>query len=490
MAQLLTWLALAGAHDSAGNPVSSGTAWFYQPGGGTTTATVYSDVNATVVASNPATLDAAGRATVYVISPVRIVIQNASGASVSDADQADVNRAETLQLANTGWSDTYLDGVLTKLYTSTGGVDGQYQESSGATARPIHSKFAELSISVKDFGAKGDGLTVDTTAVTAAFNRVGFLGGGEVYFPPGTYLVDLAIAVSKNGVSMRGAGPSASIIQNTNASGNLFNLSGSTFKVQDLQITNSGAGSGTAFTLTSVLNALFVNVTVSGHDISVVTAGSCSYLTFLDCTFTPGGDASGRGISLAAVETLGVYIAGCQIGSGGGSVSVDCAGTLTKQVMISGGQVDVIKLAAGAQQIAIEGCSVTTFTYVSTAPKFFYQSGNGIDGSTQNVTTGNSVTIDRSTGPDIRINANAGGAGVVTVGAPTPVPHASQRGVRMTTRHVNAAGGAVTWTMNAAYVLDGATAIPTTDGHTILVDWLWDNDSSKWRELGRTNTVT
>lgn len=41
---------------------------------------------------------------------------------------------------------------------------------------------------VKDYGAKGDGQTIDTKAIDAAINAVSEKGGGTVFFPAGTYL--------------------------------------------------------------------------------------------------------------------------------------------------------------------------------------------------------------------------------------------------------------------------------------------------------------
>ncbi|MFA9388697.1 MAG: glycoside hydrolase family 28 protein [Prolixibacteraceae bacterium] len=41
---------------------------------------------------------------------------------------------------------------------------------------------------VKDYGAKGDGQTVDTRAIDAAINAASEAGGGTVFFPAGTYL--------------------------------------------------------------------------------------------------------------------------------------------------------------------------------------------------------------------------------------------------------------------------------------------------------------
>lgn len=45
------------------------------------------------------------------------------------------------------------------------------------------------AVSVKEFGATGDGTTDDTTAVQAAIDAVNTAGGGGVFFPAGTYLV-------------------------------------------------------------------------------------------------------------------------------------------------------------------------------------------------------------------------------------------------------------------------------------------------------------
>lgn len=45
-------------------------------------------------------------------------------------------------------------------------------------------------LNVKDFGAKGDGKTNDTEAVQAAVDRAEQDGGGVVFFPQGTYVVD------------------------------------------------------------------------------------------------------------------------------------------------------------------------------------------------------------------------------------------------------------------------------------------------------------
>lgn len=54
----------------------------------------------------------------------------------------------------------------------------------------IASSFAySLDVSVKDYGAKGDGVTDDRLAIQRAIDAVNKAGGGTVNFPEGTYIV-------------------------------------------------------------------------------------------------------------------------------------------------------------------------------------------------------------------------------------------------------------------------------------------------------------
>ena len=67
--------------------------------------------------------------------------------------------------------------------------------ATGGTARSIDSKFKD-TISVKDFGAAGDGSTNDTTAIQNALNAGA--GTANVYIPPGTYIVHDTILIPSN----------------------------------------------------------------------------------------------------------------------------------------------------------------------------------------------------------------------------------------------------------------------------------------------------
>lgn len=78
------------------------------------------------------------------------------------------------------------------------------QAGTGAVARTVEAKLRD-TVSVKDFGAVGDGTTDDTAAIQAAIDAVYAAGGGEVRFPKGTYRTASALAWP-SGVNLVGGG--------------------------------------------------------------------------------------------------------------------------------------------------------------------------------------------------------------------------------------------------------------------------------------------
>jgi hypothetical protein len=69
------------------------------------------------------------------------------------------------------------------------------QTGAGASSRTVDAKLKDGWVSVKDFGATGDGVTNDTTAIDNAIAAVNSAGGGVVYFPPGTYATTTGITL-------------------------------------------------------------------------------------------------------------------------------------------------------------------------------------------------------------------------------------------------------------------------------------------------------
>ena len=93
------------------------------------------------------------------------------------------------------------------LQTNGAGTDPTYtgflQPGTGGVTRTWQAKAQEV-FSVKDFGAAGDGVTTDTTAIQAALDAANAAGGGTVFFPTGTYKTG-ALTLYAN-VCVRGAG--------------------------------------------------------------------------------------------------------------------------------------------------------------------------------------------------------------------------------------------------------------------------------------------
>lgn len=80
------------------------------------------------------------------------------------------------------------------------------QAGTGAVTRTAQSKMRE-AVSVKDFGAVGDGVTNDRSAIQAAFDS----GAKSIYFPSGTYFVG-AHSSGVNIIDLSNAGAGLSIV--------------------------------------------------------------------------------------------------------------------------------------------------------------------------------------------------------------------------------------------------------------------------------------
>lgn len=78
--------------------------------------------------------------------------------------------------------------VLDTLADPSGSSKIGYKNDKGTNNRTINNKLDEV-ISVKDYNAAGDGYTDDTAAIQSALDALEAMGGGALYFPRGTYMV-------------------------------------------------------------------------------------------------------------------------------------------------------------------------------------------------------------------------------------------------------------------------------------------------------------
>lgn len=104
---------------------------------------------------------------------------------------------------------------------------------AGAVTRTTASKLADV-VSVKDFGAVGDGTTNDRTAFINAF-----AAAFNVYVPPGTYLCNGSLTTLRSGSKLFGAG-SSSIIKWGTAQSDLTIDTKTNVVVEDLVIDGGG----------------------------------------------------------------------------------------------------------------------------------------------------------------------------------------------------------------------------------------------------------
>jgi len=80
---------------------------------------------------------------------------------------------------------------------------GFIQAGTGAVQRTVESKLQDI-VSVKDFGAVGDGVADDTAAIQAAIDSL--TSGGVIIFPKGKYLVSSTITINTPNIHLKGTG--------------------------------------------------------------------------------------------------------------------------------------------------------------------------------------------------------------------------------------------------------------------------------------------
>jgi len=149
----------------------------------------------------------------------------------------------------------------TAVQTTTGAVDASlvsYEPPfANSVATNVETKLSQ-TLSVKDFGAVGDGATDDTASIQAAINAAcGLPDGGAVYFPAGIYNVTSTLTINTGSVSLYGDGPGATFIFPYGDYGNVFSFSsgGAPYlfrnSMRDLAIyTQSDTTTGSAVILT------------------------------------------------------------------------------------------------------------------------------------------------------------------------------------------------------------------------------------------------
>lgn len=281
-----------------------------------------------------------------------IVTRAGKGASLSwveaDANFTNLNtdKAETSTLSASSGSNTI----------------GFIQAGAGAVVTTTQSKLRQI-LSVKDFGAVGNGVTDDTAAIQAAHDALG-AAGGAIYFPAGYYLTS-AVIISYPCL-LYGDGAMATWVIAKNAASHVFKLTGSSIDVRDMvfgaNVTQSGGSFINIDTTASKIN--IENVLMTGWYVGVLIQG-ISDISLRHCRLITGVPTTGIGISI----TSGILVTLTDVvttGVGGGSspaagIKITNCGDVSMIGCHFMSNINGMLLAPGASQTCSSIYAVNTF---------------------------------------------------------------------------------------------------------------------------------
>jgi hypothetical protein len=296
MAVTLSSLAGAGAQffDNNGVPLAGGLIYTYLAGTSTPAAT-YTSSTGSIAHANPIVLDAAGRIAtgeVWLTSGVeyKFVVKTALFVQLGSYDNiSSINDFTVIYAALANTTDVTLGDALIgfKQSNASGAL-------SGAVGRTVHQKLQEL-VSVKDFGAVGDGTTDDTAAIQSALNACS-VNGNLLYVPAGKYLVT---GLTANHVSIVGTGSlddsaqygdTGSVFCQTNTTNPMITVSGS--------VTIQGMSFYYPNQTNAAITPTVYNATIYGSAVNTVTnlvITNSVFINSYDCiNLTRVAEAHGR----------------------------------------------------------------------------------------------------------------------------------------------------------------------------------------------------
>lgn len=156
-------------------------------------------------------------------------------------------------------------GQITSLYTKPGtGIPYSDLDVNVQTALDS-STLSRIFIDVKSKGAKGDGVTNDSTAIQAAITESA-TSGVPVYLSPGTYIVNASLAISTP-ITVVGAGREKATLKAANG-------------LNDYVIKFSGGAIGVG-----IVGAHFADFTINGNMGQQTAGGGILADGAVDCTF-------------------------------------------------------------------------------------------------------------------------------------------------------------------------------------------------------------
>lgn len=267
-----------------------------------------------------------------------------TAASITDmVDEHD--QASEIALTPSGYTtaDDVQEGFDNLGSSSGASKVGFLQVGSGATARTVQSKLRDM-VSVKDFGAVGDGVTDDTAAIQAAIDS-----GEDIFFPAGSYACGPLIQ-SANFQRFHAQGQ-VNLVKNDN--GVLLTSTGIYVEFDGIQFIGTGytgdnvnsSGSNPRFINCSSYGTPGRALKATGSHVQII--GTCGTYSTTDAT------ASGYDIEIGVSGTATLYhqLYGVYTSQATGGILLTDTGSHS----IVGGQFGKLTIAAGTTPAGSNG---------------------------------------------------------------------------------------------------------------------------------------
>jgi len=275
----LSLLAGAGAQffDNNGIPLAGGLVYTYTAGT-TTPQAAYTTSAGSIAHANPIVLDSSGRipsgGEIWLTDAVayKFVLKTATATTIGTYDNVTGNAS----------------GIYAAFAASSGSsLVGFIQAGTGAVATTVQTKLRQY-VSVKDFGAVGNGTTNDTAAIQAALDYANTLGNAALMFEPGVYKCNTGLTLYPNTVAVKGNGAKIDFSGMTTGyaisfsqsitDANIRNAVNKAHPISDLyMIGPTGSVSVTA------VKAIDQNPISGAYWLSGITFNSCSFANFKRC---------------------------------------------------------------------------------------------------------------------------------------------------------------------------------------------------------------
>ena len=235
------------------------------------------------------TLDANGGAVVYVNEyvDVRVYASTENGGALVREFVAGSN-ASAIEVISPSFTGTDYDSVaigvnkpvdlqeVLRRWTDSAGAPDWEVDLGGQTVTIMQAIAGNIVVNVKSppYNAAGDGTTDDTASINAAILFANSLGGGIVYFPPGTYLISATLTLLEN-VSMLGV-PSAgtSIIERDTSSFSFITTSDSSSFIRHLTFQDADTGTNQPYFDVDVTDVLHLEYCVVQAPLTSTTNGA------------------------------------------------------------------------------------------------------------------------------------------------------------------------------------------------------------------------